>query len=67
MTTSYDQYQTIGKSLLRTDALAKVTGAAVYPADLALENALHMATLFATARMRAWSPSTQPREAARVS
>jgi len=45
--TSHDEYSTIGKSLLRTDALAKVTGAAIYPADLALEDALHMATLFA--------------------
>jgi len=44
---AHDPYRTIGKSVLRTDALAKVTGAAIYPADLALENALHMATLFA--------------------
>jgi CO/xanthine dehydrogenase Mo-binding subunit len=47
MTMAHDQYQIIGKSILRTDALAKVTGAAIYPGDLALENALHMATLFA--------------------
>jgi CO/xanthine dehydrogenase Mo-binding subunit len=47
MTTSHDEYSTIGKSVLRTDALAKVTGSAIYPADLALEDALHMTTLFA--------------------
>jgi CO/xanthine dehydrogenase Mo-binding subunit len=47
MITGHDEYRTIGKSPLRTDALAKVTGAAIYPADLALENPLHMATLFA--------------------
>jgi CO/xanthine dehydrogenase Mo-binding subunit len=47
MTISNPEYQTVGKSHLRTDALAKVTGAAVYPADLVLSNPLHMATLFA--------------------
>jgi CO/xanthine dehydrogenase Mo-binding subunit len=43
----YEVHQTIGKSVLRTDAPAKVTGAAIYPADLVLDNPLHMATLFA--------------------
>jgi len=47
MTMAHDEYQIIGKSILRTDALAKVTGTAIYPGDLALESALHMATLFA--------------------
>jgi CO/xanthine dehydrogenase Mo-binding subunit len=47
MIMAHDEYQTIGKSILRTDAFAKVTGAAIYPGDLALENSLHMATLFA--------------------
>jgi CO/xanthine dehydrogenase Mo-binding subunit len=47
MTMAHDEFQTIGKSILRTDALAKVTGAAIYPGDLALENPLQMATLFA--------------------
>ncbi len=41
------EYETIGKSVLRTDGMAKVTGQAIYPADLAPEDALYMATRFA--------------------
>ena len=37
----------VGTSAARSDAPAKVTGQTLYPADVPLENALHMATLFA--------------------
>jgi len=38
---------TIGQNIIRTDAVAKVTGAALYPGDLALPNMAHMKILFA--------------------
>jgi len=38
---------TIGKSTARVDARAKVTGQAMYPADLTVEDALHAKILFA--------------------
>jgi CO/xanthine dehydrogenase Mo-binding subunit len=37
----------IGESVARIDAPAKVTGAALYPGDIARPDMLHMATLFA--------------------
>jgi len=40
-------YHTIGHSLPRIDAPAKVTGQALYPGDIAYPDMLHMATLFA--------------------
>ena len=38
---------TVGQSAARTDARAKVTGAAKYPGDLVMENMLHAKILFA--------------------
>lgn len=37
----------VGQNVNRTDALAKVTGAALYPGDLVKEDMLHMKVLFA--------------------
>ncbi|MGH2594099.1 MAG: xanthine dehydrogenase family protein molybdopterin-binding subunit, partial [Anaerolineae bacterium] len=37
----------IGHSITRTDAVAKVTGAALYPGDLIMDNMAHMKILFA--------------------
>ena len=37
----------VGRSVTRVDALAKVTGEAVYPGDLAMEGMLHLKILFA--------------------
>src|SRR5512136_126023 len=37
----------VGQSLPRVDALAKVTGQALYPGDLAMPGMLHMKVLFA--------------------
>ena len=41
------EYQVVGKSVLRTDAAAKVTGDALYAGDLSMPGMLHMTTLFA--------------------
>ena len=38
---------TIGQSIPRIDAVAKVTGAALYPGDLVMPNMAHMKILFA--------------------
>jgi len=37
----------IGHSIVRTDAVAKVTGVALYPGDLIMDNMAHMKILFA--------------------
>ena len=37
----------IGQNVLRTDAVAKVTGAALYPGDLVMDNMAYMKVLFA--------------------
>ncbi len=39
--------ETVGQSVLRVDARAKVTGEALYPGDLHMENMLHAKMLFA--------------------
>lgn len=39
--------QIIGQNARRIDALSKVTGAALYPGDLSMDNMLHMKILFA--------------------
>ena len=38
---------TIGQNIIRVDATAKVTGAALYPGDLVMPNMAHMKILFA--------------------
>lgn len=45
--TNLPPHSSIGQSSLRVDALSKVTGAAPYPGDLAMEDMLHMKILFA--------------------
>ncbi len=41
------ELSSIGQSVARVDAVAKVTGLALYPGDLAMPGMLHMKTLFA--------------------
>jgi len=52
---------TIGKSVPRIDAVAKVTGKAKYPGDFQFSDQLVMKVLFAHRAMHGWWLLTRPK------